>query len=210
MSAPKQTVVRSGDRTPPTPSAGDLADDTFWQQHLRPEEKLLWTARPPAHFKVNAFGKAIGWFTAFAVVLAILVFVATTEGQTTTKLLGLVAVCAVIGAIFTLGPAKLDQGNRRLRRYAITNQRVLTQRDYRNGRPNSLELRPTTKVFCVDYEAQERHLDHITDDSIDEVIMGFANVSPDGQVLAQVQFERLSNAQVRALADYLDRQGIAS
>lgn len=207
MSTATPNVKRARERPIPPPDRKMLRDREFWATYLEDGEQPVWYGRPDTEFRLSGMGVAMAWMFGGLTVLATIVFAASTSGPSLLKILMVIAVIAALGALLVFGPAKLDQGNRKLRRYAVTDRRALAVRDIRHDRPRSTEIRQETKIICFEEQNQTRHLDHHTDDTRGYVILAFANKYRNGDTEV-VQFERLQMPQVRDALSRLEKAGL--
>ena len=168
----------------PDPATQDARD---WAYYLNPDERLLRTWRPDATFRLYGSGKAILSGSAVFVFIMLLTNLILGDGRGQAGLLILAIGMMGIAAILGYGPAKLDQRNRRYRRYAVTNQRALEFQDIRHGRLKSVAFGPLTRVLKLFNGNMESH----------EV--SFVTVDDQGHAVNSVLFERLTEPQADAV-----------
>ena len=196
MNTPIETVAPGIPRAEPVTEASRpymLPDREYWQQYLTPNEHILWADRPDNDFRMGGMSKtyAVTFSIAFLLLLVPLI-----SGYDQPQLVVVAVIVAIGGLLLTFGPGKLDQRNRRHRRYALTHRRALAVRDLRHERPRQLTLHEGTAVLVMEDRDSGEH------------IVAVINRASDETAGHAVQFERLTAAQVEAVLDALAGQGI--
>ena len=175
----------------PRVDPGRLSDTDFWGAHLQPKELLVWTGRPDAGFRLYGMGKLMMWSSIIGGVLIPIAFLPLLAEQSRHLPIIAGALAILFGLIVGFGPARLDQVNRRARRFAITDHRVISTRDVSRERPKQLTLQDTTKML------------HIYDDDLDSHGLTFANMDANNKVSEMVTFDRMTEDQALSIVDLL-------
>ena len=172
-----------------------LTDAAFWQQYLAEDERLLWSDRPGTDFRLSGAGRSMGILFCIALLLLSPLLL---PGSGVPEAYLIAVPVALAAMAVTLIPARMDQKNRRNRRYALTQMRALSLRDIRNERPRQLNLSDQTQALVME------------DRDWGEYVVAMVNRSARDRPGQAVQFERLRQGQVDALQDALaNRAGSA-
>ena len=173
-----------------------FVDGDEWAFYLDAGERLLGTWRPDDTFRPYGAGKAIMAASAIGS-MALLIATALFAGaERTSEAIQIAAAVLALGAILGFGPAKLDQVNRRARRYALSDRRALEFQDIRAGRLRSVIFGPKSRVL------------KLYNDGLESYELTFANLDDDGRVSRSVLFERLTENQVNDILRTLWREGV--
>ena len=197
MSNPASLSTSRADRAAPVAPdryPATLSDEAFWQQYLRPGERLLWTDRPTDEFRMGGMSRTYG--VTFGLAVLLILPVLTTYRPP--ELIVFTVILIAFGIGLAYGPGKLDQKNRRNRRYALTQMRALATRDFRHGQPRMLEISERTQALTME------------DRDSGEYIVAVLNRGSGDDTGHAVQFERLTEAQVGDALDALAGQGIGA
>lgn len=188
--------MTGADHAPRRPPGGGLADGDNWAFYLEPEERLLGTWRPVDAFRPYGTGKSIMAVSAIAAIALLIGSVLLGDARHTSEAIRIAAAVLVFGIIMGLGPARLDQINRRARRYAVSDKRALEFQDIRNGRLKSVRFGPETRVL------------KLYNDNLESCELAFGNIDGAGKVSRSVLFERLTDDQVNDILRTLWRAGV--
>ena len=195
MSNPGSLSTGRADRAAPLApdrNPASLSDQAFWRQYLRPDEHILWTDRPTDEFRMGGMSKTYG--VTFG--LAVLLILPVLSTYRPPELVVFLFILMAFGVGLAFGPGKLDQKNRRNRRYALTQMRALATRDFRHGQPRMLEIGEGTRALTME------------DRDSGEFIVAVLNRGANDETGHAVQFERLTEDQVADALDALSGQGV--
>ena len=135
----------------------DQEDAQNWAFYLNDGESLLGIWRPDDEFRVYGLGKVLmyGVWVIAGILIFLPVVMKNFPASTPSMLIGLGV--AALGTALGYGPAWLDQQGRRLRRYALSDQRVLEFQDIKSGRLRSVPIDGSLRILKIWNEDLESH-----------------------------------------------------
>lgn len=177
-----------------TPAPPPREDAENWAFYLEEGESLLGVWRPDDTFRVYGMGKAMmyGCWVFAGILIFLPVLMKDYPASTPTLLIGL--AIAALGTALGYGPGWLDQRGRQMRRYALSDQRVLEFQDIKLGRLRSVPVDGTLRILKT------------WNDNLDSFQLSFVTITDQGRAGQSVLFERLTEDQADDVLGMLNRE----
>ena len=156
-------------------------DAENWAFYLNDGEGLLGIWRPDDEFRVYGLGKVLmyGCWVIGGILIILPVLMKELPFSMPPMLIGL--GISALGTALGYGPAWLDQQGRRLRRYALSDQRVLEFQDIKSGRLRSVPIDENLRIV------------KIWNDNLESHELSFVTMTETGRAGRSVLFERLAS-----------------